>query len=87
MNSELVSVLFPLALLVFVIVFLVTRRSRIRGRVGPGAVGAVYDLLNEDKRNAVELIVEQRAEEIRPEYADGNLPDLAKPRPPDKPPR
>ena len=81
MNAEIMSVLWPLALLVFVVVLLVTRRSRLRGRIGPGAVGAVYDLLNEDKRNAVELIVEQRAEEIRPEYADGNLPDLDKPKP------
>jgi hypothetical protein len=42
---------------------------------GPGAIGAVYDLLNEDQRHAVEIIVEQRAEERRPEYPDGNMPD------------
>jgi hypothetical protein len=35
------------------------RRSR-----GPGsaAAGTIYDMLNEDKRNALEIIVEQRAE-------------------------
>jgi hypothetical protein len=54
-------------------------RSR-RGRVGPGAMGTVYDMLNEDKRNAIELIVEQRAEERDPEDRDGNLPDLENPR-------
>ena len=54
-------------------------RSR-RGRVGPGTMGSVYDMLNEDKRNAMELIVEQRAEERDPEDRDGNLPDLEKPR-------
>jgi hypothetical protein len=43
---------------------------------GPGTVGAIYDLLNEDQRNAMEIIVEQRAEERRPEYPDGNLPEL-----------
>jgi hypothetical protein len=43
---------------------------------GPGAVGAIYDLLNEDQRHAMEIIVEQRAEERRPEYPDGNLPEL-----------
>jgi len=43
---------------------------------GTGAVGAFYDLLNEDKRHAMEIIVEQRAEERRPEYPDGNLPEL-----------
>lgn len=54
----------------------VGRRSR-----GPGsaAAGAVYDMLNEDKRNALEIIVEQRAEARDPEDADGNLPDLENP--------
>ena len=37
-------------------------------------------MLNEDQRNAVEVIVEQRAAERRPEYPDGNLPDLEDPR-------
>ena len=52
------------------------RRSR-----GPGsaAAGAVYDMLNEDKRHALEIIVEQRAEARDPEDADGNLPDLENP--------
>jgi len=54
----------------------ISRRSR-----GPGsaAAGAVYDMLNEDKRNALEIIVEQRAEARDPEDADGNLPDLENP--------
>ncbi len=46
---------------------------------GPGAIGAVYDLLNEDQRHAVGIIVEQRAEERHPEYPDGNLPKLEHP--------
>lgn len=52
------------------------RRSR-----GPGsaAAGTVYDMLNEDKRNALEIIVEQRAEARDPEDADGNLPELEDP--------
>ena len=50
--------------------------------VGPGAAGAVYDLLNQDKRNAIELIVEEKAGARDPEDADGNLPDLEQPRPP-----
>ena len=44
-----------------------------RGRtfnVGPGAAGAVYDMLNEDKRRAIEIIVEGRAEYRDPETAD-----------------
>ena len=48
--------------------------------VGPGASGAMYDLLNQDKRNAIELIVEEKAGARDPEDADGNLPDLEKPR-------
>ena len=37
---------------------------------GAGAYGAVYDLLNEDKRNAIELIVEDKAAARDPEHAD-----------------
>jgi hypothetical protein len=36
-------------------------------------------MLNEDKRNALEIIVEQRAEAHDPEDADGNLPDFENP--------
>ena len=50
------------------------------GGPGPGASGAVYDLLNQDKRNAIELIVEDRAAARDPEDADGNLPDLEDPK-------
>ena len=44
-----------------------------------GASGAVYDMLNEDKRNAVEIIVEERAGARDPEDRDGNLPELEDP--------
>jgi hypothetical protein len=54
-----------------------SRRQRRRGGVGSAAGGAVYDWLNEDKRNAVETIVEERAAARDPEDRDGNLPDLA----------
>ena len=70
--------LASLPVLVVVAVF-VRLRSR-RGRVGPGAIGSVYDMLNEDKRNAIEVVVEQRTADRDPEDADGNLPDLEKPR-------
>ena len=50
------------------------------GFPGPGASGAIYDLLNQDKRNAIELIVEEKAAARDPEDADGNLPDLANPK-------
>ena len=41
-----------------------------RGGTGAGATGAVYDLLNEDKRKAIEIILEERAEYRDPETAD-----------------
>ena len=56
-----------------------TRGQRRRGGIGTGAAGAVYDMLNEDKRNAVAIIVEGRAEARDPEDAAGNLPDLEDP--------
>jgi hypothetical protein len=49
------------------------------GGVGSAAAGAFYDLLNEDKRKAIEVIVEERAGERDPEDRDGNLPDLERP--------
>jgi hypothetical protein len=64
-----------LAIIGFVI-FLTTRLRQRRVTVGPGAIGTVYDMLNQDRRNAVEIIVEERAEARDPEDADGNLPDL-----------
>jgi hypothetical protein len=64
------------------VVFIVSMRTkqRRRGGLGSAAVGTVYDMLNEDKRNAVEIIVEERAGARDPEDRDGNLPDLSKPR-------
>ena len=68
------------AVLVVFIVSMRTRQRR-RGGLGSAAVGSVYGMLNEDKRNAVEIIVEERAGAREPEDRDGNLPDLSKPRP------
>ena len=48
---------------------------------GPGVAGTVYELLNEERRKAIEIIVEQRAEERDPERAAGNLPELEDPSP------
>jgi hypothetical protein len=59
-----------------------THRQRRSGGVGSGAAGAIYGLLNDDKRKAVEIIVEHRAEAQDPEDRDGNLPDLATPKRP-----
>ena len=65
--------------LMFVLMGRMQRRSaRGRWRHRPGAItaGAIYDLLNEDRRKAIEMVVEGRAEARDPEDRDGNLPDL-----------
>jgi hypothetical protein len=56
------------------------RRRKSRG-VGPGAAGAFYDLLDKDKRSAVEVIVEQRTGYRDPEDRDGNDRDARASRP------
>jgi MYXO-CTERM domain-containing protein len=63
-----------------VVAILFWRQRRRRGRLGAGGAGSVYDMLNEDKRNAVEIIVEERAAARDPEDRDGNLPDLEAPK-------
>ena len=47
--------------------------TRSNKRVGPAAAGTIYELLNEDKRKAVAIIVEQQAEVVDPEHKDGTL--------------
>jgi hypothetical protein len=63
--TPLVVLLATIGVLVFVY-----RRARSR-RIGPAAVGLFYEVLSEDKRHAVELIVEDKAEERDPEWATG----------------
>ena len=54
-------------------------RRRHRVSVGPGAAGAFYGFLNEDKRAAIEIVVEERAAYRDPEDRDGDLPQLESP--------
>jgi hypothetical protein len=56
-----------------------SRLGRNSRDIGPGAAGSIYDMLNEDKRKGVEIVVEERAEARDPEDRDGNLPDLEDP--------
>ena len=75
-----------IATVVIMMLLLVAVRRRRRagstfcGGPGPGATGAIYDMLNEDKRNAIEIIVEEKAEARDPETVDGDLPQLESPR-------
>lgn len=52
------------------------RLRRKRAAPGPAAAGMLNDMLNEDRRAAVEIILEERAAARDPEDRDGNLPDL-----------
>lgn len=75
--ATIVSILW---IAVIVVVWLALRRRRHRRwDIGPAASGTIYDWLNEDKRKAIEIIVEERAEARDPEDKDGNLPDLERP--------
>lgn len=60
-------------------------KPRHAGSVGPAAVGAFYELLNEDRRRAFEIVVEDKAGYRDPEDAAGNLPDLEDPAGPVRP--
>jgi hypothetical protein len=78
--GQFLTVLF---FVLFIAAFVKSRRKRGGRRYAPGsgAAGAIHDLLIEDKRKAIEIIVEERAEERDPETADGNLPELESPKP------
>ena len=73
------------AVVIMMLLLVAVRRRRRAGSTfgggpGPGAAGAIYDMLNEDKRNAIEIIVEEKAEARDPETVDGDLPQLESPR-------
>ena len=51
--------------------FHVYRRAK-RRHIGPAMVGMFYEAMSEDRRNAVEMIVEDKAEARDPERATGN---------------
>jgi len=80
---ELGQVVALAVILLFFAALVQARRKRRRGHgrgPGAGAAGAIYDLLMEDKRKAIEIILEERAEERDPETADGDLPALESPK-------
>jgi hypothetical protein len=71
MTLSQVGTLAVAALWLALAVALLWRLKRRRSHLGAGAAGAVYDMLNEDKRKAVELIVEEKTGERDPERAMG----------------
>jgi MYXO-CTERM domain-containing protein len=77
-GGQIGAIIWAVALIAVAILF--ARQRRRRGRIGGGAAGSVYDWLNQDKRKAVEIVVEGRAEATDPEDRDGNLPELEHPK-------
>jgi len=69
------------AFAVLVVIVVLSRRARRHGGTfTAGVAGAMYGLQNRDKQRALDVIVEGKAAQTRPEYPDGNLPDLEQPR-------
>jgi hypothetical protein len=73
------SIVSPLVVVVFVVVVVVVLFRKRRGygsrtSVGPGAAGAFYDMLDADKRRAIEVVAEERAAETDPERATDRVP-------------
>ncbi len=62
-----------------VIVIFARRAKRKGGSIRGGVIGANYEWLSQDKRQAIEYIVEEKAEARDPEDAEGNLPELEDP--------
>ena len=76
-GTEVAKIVWGLVILagvVFVCLSAFQKRGSGHYAPGAGAYGAVYDLLNEDKRKAVEIIVEHKAESRDPERATDKNP-------------
>ncbi len=80
-SSTLISLIWLGGLVVLLLAVVLSRRAKKHGGAyRAGVAGAMYEFQNRDKQRALDVIVEERAAERRPEYPDGNLPDLESPR-------
>jgi hypothetical protein len=80
-SSQILSLAWAIAFLILLVVVFIARRARRRGgSLTAGVVGATYELQSQDKRRALELIVDARTGERDPEDKEGNLPDLEAPK-------
>jgi hypothetical protein len=64
-----------LAVLVLIVIAFRSLGDR-RTHVGSASAGTIHDWLNQDKRKAIEIVVDGQAERQDGEHAEGNLPDL-----------
>jgi hypothetical protein len=76
MEQYVSPVLFLLFLWLAFSAWRVRRRGR-GGHIGPAAGAMLEDILDDQRRAAVEIIVEERASYRDPEDRDGNLPKLS----------
>ena len=80
-SAALLALLYVTVPVVFLLLIVLSRRAkRHGGTLRAGVVGATYDWQNRDKQKALEVIVEGKAAERRPEYPDGDLPQLESPK-------
>jgi hypothetical protein len=78
--TGIVGAVWGVAFVVLVVIVVLSRRARRHGGAfTAGVAGAMYEWQNRDKQRALDVIVEGKAAETRPEYPDGNLPDLERP--------
>jgi hypothetical protein len=71
-----------MAVILLLLLWLVVGAWRLRRRrvtLGPAAGAFMYQILNDDRRAAVKIILEERTGYRDPEDRDGNLPDLDMP--------
>jgi SAM-dependent methyltransferase len=78
--SPAVAIVWAIGFVVLMVLIYLARRSRRSGgSMTAGVAGAVWDLQTDQKRQALEVIVNKRAAAHDPEDADGNLPEIDRP--------
>jgi hypothetical protein len=71
------SIIYAGAVVVFLLIVVVSRRARRHGgSYRAGVVGAMYEWQSQDKQRALDVIVDGKAAKTRPEYPEGDLPQL-----------
>jgi hypothetical protein len=80
-TAVLLGLLYVTVPVVFLLLIVLSRRAkRHGGTLRAGIVGATYEWQNRDKQKALEIIVEGRAAERRPEYPErtGRYPRITR---------
>jgi hypothetical protein len=68
------------ALAMLVLLFLARRGRRKGGAFTAAVAGTLHDLHSQDKRKAIEIVLQERAARTDPETADGNNPEVVEER-------